>query len=61
MLWAVVVFGIATIGFGLSHEIGVHVFCDARIGFLNMSAGMAVALVMLIVLGASDMLSVYVR
>lgn len=61
MLWAVVVFGVATIGFGLSHEIGTHVFSDARIGFLNMGAGMAVALIMLVVLGASDMLSVYVR
>jgi hypothetical protein len=61
MLWAVVIFGIATIGFGLSHEIGARVFGNAEIGFLNMGAGMAVALVMLIVLGASDMLSVYVR
>jgi hypothetical protein len=61
MLWAVVVFGIATIGFGLSHEIGARVFGDGRINFLNMGAGMAVALVMLVVLGASDMLSVYVR
>ena len=61
MLWAVVIFGIATIGFGLSHEIGARVFSDARIGFLDMGAGMAVALVMLVVLGASDMLSVYVR
>ena len=61
MLWAVVVFGIATIGFGLSHEIGEKVFDNARIGWLNMGAGMAVALVMLVLLGASDMLSVYVR
>ena len=61
MLWAVVVFGLATIGFGLSHEIGTHVFDDGRIAALNMGAGMAVALVMLILLGASDMLSVYVR
>lgn len=61
MLWAVVVFGIATIGFGLSREIGTHIFGDARIGLLNMGAGMAVALVMMVVLGASDMLSVYVR
>ncbi|WP_395637039.1 MFS transporter [Sphingorhabdus sp.] len=61
MLWAVVVFGVATIGFGLSHEIGSRVFGDARIGFLNMGAGMAVALISLIILGASDMLSVYVR
>lgn len=61
MLWAVVAFGLATIGFGLSHEIGMHVFDNGRIAFLNMGAGMAVALVMLILLGASDMLSVYVR
>ena len=61
MLWAVVIFGIATIGFGLSHEIGAHVFGGVEIGFLDMGAGMAVALVMLVVLGASDMLSVYVR
>lgn len=61
MLWAVVVFGFATIAFGLSHEIGSRVFGDARIGFLNMGAGMAVALTSLIILGASDMLSVYVR
>lgn len=61
MLWAVVVFGLATIGFGLSHEIGAHLFGNGRIAALNMGAGMAVALVMLILLGASDMLSVYVR
>jgi MFS family permease len=61
MLWAVVVFGLATIGFGLSHEIGARVFGNAEIAFLNMGAGMAVALIMLILLGASDMLSVYVR
>jgi hypothetical protein len=61
MLWAVVIFGLATIGFGLSHEIGEHVFGNAEIAVLNMGAGMAVALIMLILLGASDMLSVYVR
>ena len=61
MLWAVVVFGLATIGYGLSHEIGAHLFGNGRIAALNMGAGMAVALVMLILLGASDMLSVYVR
>jgi MFS family permease len=61
MLWAVVVFGLATIGFGLSHEIGENVFGNGRIAVLNIGAGMAVALVMLILLGASDMLSVYVR
>ncbi len=61
MLWAVVVFGLATIGFGLSHEIGENVFGGAQIDVLDMGAGMAVALVMLVLLGASDMLSVYVR
>ncbi|WP_373475356.1 MFS transporter [Sphingorhabdus sp.] len=61
MLWSVVIFGLATIGFGFSHEIGTRVFDDGRIGWLNMGAGMAVALVMLVILGASDMLSVYVR
>lgn len=61
MLWAVVVFGLATIGFGLSHEIGEHMFDNGRIAILNMGAGMAVALAMLVLLGASDMLSVYVR
>jgi hypothetical protein len=68
MLWAVVIFGIATIGFGLSHEIGARVFNNAqvvfyipRLGPVELGAGMAVALVMLVVLGASDMLSVYVR
>jgi MFS family permease len=61
MLWAVVIFGVATIGFGWSHEIGEHVFGNGRIAALNMGAAMAVALVMLVILGASDMLSVYVR
>jgi MFS family permease len=61
MLWSVVIFGLATIGFGFSQEIGTRVFDDGRIGWLNMGAGMAVALVMLVILGASDMLSVYVR
>ncbi|MFM2411201.1 MAG: hypothetical protein RL481_2029, partial [Pseudomonadota bacterium] len=51
MLWAVVVFGIATIGFGLCHMIGEFTMLDA----------MMIALVMLVILGASDMLSVYVR
>jgi hypothetical protein len=51
MLWAVVIFGIATIGFGLSHKIGEHLAFDAMI----------IALVALVILGASDMLSVYVR
>lgn len=61
MLWAVVVFGLATIGFGLSHEIDARLFGNAHIGFLDMGGGMAFALVMLVILGAADMLSVYVR
>lgn len=42
MLWAVVVFGMATIGFGLSRNFGV-------------------SLAMLALLGAADMISVYIR
>jgi MFS family permease len=61
MLWAVVVFGLATIGFGWSHEIGAQLFNDARIGFLDVTASMLIALSMLALLGASDMLSVFVR
>lgn len=61
MLWAVVAFGCATIGFGLCHEIGLRVFQNARIEALNMSASMATGLSMLILLGAADMLSVFVR
>ncbi len=51
MLWAVIVFGFATIVFGLSHWIGEFTALDA----------MAIALIALVVLGAADMLSVYVR
>jgi MFS family permease len=51
MLLAVVIFGIATIAFGLSHKIGEFTAVDA----------MLVALTALIGLGAADMLSVYVR
>ncbi len=61
MLWAVVVFGFATIGFGLCHIIGPQLFGNADIDMLNMSPSMAIALFMLIVLGAADMLSVFVR
>lgn len=61
MLWAVVVFGLATIGFGWSHEIGARLFGDARIEALDVSASMLIALSMLALLGASDMLSVFVR
>ena len=68
MLWAVVVFGLATIGFGWSHVIGAQLFDDARwtiyipqVGNITQSAAMWVALSMLAILGASDMLSVFVR
>jgi MFS family permease len=61
MMWAVVAFGIATIGFGLCHEIGQRLFGDAQIAALKMSPSMAIALSMLILLGAADMLSVFVR
>jgi MFS family permease len=61
MLWAVVVFGIATIGFGYSHIIGGYLFGNAKINWLDMGASMAVGLSMLAILGAADMLSVYVR
>lgn len=68
MLWAVVVFGLATIGFGWSHEIGAQMFGNAnwtiyvpQIGSMTQSASMWMALSMLAILGASDMLSVFVR
>jgi MFS family permease len=68
MLWAVVVFGLATIGFGWSHEIGAQMFGNAtwtiyvpQIGNITQSASMWLALSMLAILGASDMLSVFVR
>ena len=61
MLWAVVVFGLATIGFGWSHEIGERVFGNARIEMFDVTASMSIALAMLAILGASDMLSVFVR
>ena len=61
MLWAVVVFGLATIGFGWSHEIGARLFGDARIELFDVTSSMLIALVMLAILGASDMLSVFVR
>jgi MFS family permease len=51
MLWSVVVFGIATIGFGLCHIIGPALSIEA----------MVIALFALVILGAADMLSVYVR
>jgi MFS family permease len=51
MLWAVVIFGFATIGFGLCHKIAPLLSIEA----------MLIALTMLAILGAADMLSVYVR
>jgi MFS family permease len=51
MLWAVVVFGVATIGFGLCHKIAPLISIKA----------MVIALFALAILGAADMLSVYVR
>ncbi len=61
MLGAVVIFGLATIGFGLCHVIGMRVFGGAYIARLNMSASMATGLFMLVFLGGADMLSVFVR
>ncbi len=68
MLWAVVVFGLATIGFGFSHIIGMTLFQNQdwlvaipEVGKLEINSSMAVALSMLAILGAADMLSVYVR
>jgi MFS family permease len=61
MLWAVVVFGLATIGFGYSHVISAQLSSLLGPSMLGVSLAMIVALIMLVVLGASDMLSVYVR
>ncbi len=61
MLWAVVIFGLATIGFGWSHEIGERLFDNARIELFDVTSSMLIALSMLAILGASDMLSVFVR
>jgi MFS family permease len=59
MLGAVILFGLATIGFGLCDVIGKALFSapDAA----AMSASMIIALSMLALLGAADMLSVFVR
>lgn len=59
MLWAVIVFGLATIGFGLCDVIGKALFTDTA--GAKMSASMIIALSMLALLGAADMLSVFVR
>jgi MFS family permease len=65
MLWAVIIFGLATIGFGLCDVIGKALFTDTA-GFTDMagakmSASMIIGLSMLALLGAADMLSVFVR
>ena len=61
MLWAVVIFGLATIGFGWSHIIGERLFENAHIAVFDVTSSMLIALSMLVILGASDMLSVFVR
>ena len=61
MLWAVVIFGLATIGFGFSHIMGERIFDNVRIEMFDVTASMLIALSMLAILGASDMLSVFVR
>jgi hypothetical protein len=61
MLWAVVVFGVATIGFGWSDLIGEQLSSQISSQPFGLSMAMMIALLMLIVVGASDMLSVYIR
>jgi MFS family permease len=61
MLWAVVVFGIATIGFGWSDLIGEQLSNQISSQPFGLSMAMIIALLMLMVVGASDMLSVYIR
>ena len=59
MLCAVILFGFATIGFGLCDVIGKALFSAPATG--QMAASMIIALSMLATLGAADMLSVFVR
>jgi MFS family permease len=61
MLAAVIVFGLATIGFGWSHIISEYLFGSAEHKILGVTAAMLIALSMLSLLGAADMLSVFVR
>jgi MFS family permease len=61
MLWAVAAFGFATVGFGLCHEIGTRFFGDAKIPVIDMTSSMLIGLTMLVLLGAADMFSVFVR
>jgi MFS family permease len=59
MLGAVILFGLATIGFGLCDVIGKALFSAPAAS--EMAASMIIALSMLAILGAADMLSVFVR
>jgi hypothetical protein len=61
MLLAVAVFGLATIGFGYSHILGAQLSARWGPSLMGVSLAMVIALIMLVILGASDMLSVYVR
>ncbi|RYY23766.1 MAG: MFS transporter [Sphingomonadales bacterium] len=60
MLGAVAVFGVATAAFGLSAPLMVPIFGPAAIGH-DFAPAVLLALVALFVLGAADMVSVYVR
>ncbi len=68
MLWGVALFGAATIGFGYSHLIG-PLLSNAKtvavsafgIGSFDLSPSLIVALLMLALIGAADMMSVFVR
>lgn len=66
MLWAVAAFGVATALFGLTMPIGQSLWGSAALSPLSLGGftthrAMLWALAMLLVLGAADMLSVYVR
>jgi MFS family permease len=61
MLWAVAIFGLATIGFGYSHVIGAYLTSALPALSTGVTWAMVFALTMLVTLGAADMLSVYVR
>ncbi len=57
MLWSVAAFGAATVGFGVSHILGLSLFGDVQ----GNHGSMAIALFMLMLLGGADMFSVYIR
>lgn len=60
MLAAVALFGLATVGFGISAPVLTHLIGPSAIGS-TLSPAMIASLVFLFILGASDMVSVYVR